>query len=97
MIITISAELTEAQIDILAEQKWYQDNVASLSDENVVTLVQNPQSKEDFIRNVYQNLIVMDATKEFISYENSKNEQERLTMEQIIRDSVTQSITSTAE
>lgn len=39
----------------------------------------------------------MDATKEFISYENSKNEQERLTMEQIIRDSVTQSITSTAE
>lgn len=97
MIITISAELTEAQIDILAEQKWYQDNVASLSNENIVTLVQNPQSKEDFIRKVYQNLIVMDATKEFISYENSKNEQERLTMEQIIRDSVTQSITSTAE
>ena len=55
----------------------------------------NPQSKEDFIRQVYEGIILSDATREFISYTTRQKEEARIAEENAIRESVANSITST--
>lgn len=92
MIITIAAELTSEQIDIIASMKWYSPTVI----ENEIE-IQNPQSPEDFIRSVYESLIKSDATRIFIDYGNKGKESARLLEEQGIRDLVSSSISSKIE
>lgn len=86
MKITISATLTSDQIDILAKQKWYNETIFDY---------QNPQSKEDFLRQVYEGIILNDATREYISYSNRQKEEARIAEENAIREQVSSSITST--
>jgi len=95
MIITISATLTPDQIDILAKQKGYQDTISVPWEEQAIVQVSNPQSKEDFIRQVYEGIILSDATREFISYTTRQKEEARIAEENAIRESVANSITST--
>lgn len=93
MIITISATLNDEQINILASQKGYQANFL----DNSEVCYANPQSKEDFIRQVYEGVILGDATREFIAYSNRQKEEARIAEENAIREQVTNSITSTIE
>ena len=96
MIITISANLTTEQIEILAKQKGYQDTILVQSIETWFNeSIINPQSKEDFIRQVYEWIILADATREFLSYTNKQKEEARIAEENAIREEVAQSITST--
>jgi hypothetical protein len=55
----------------------------------------NPQSKEDFIRQVYEGIILADATREFLNYTNKQKEETRIAEENAIREQVASSITST--
>lgn len=82
MIITISATLNEEQIDILAKQKGYQEGSVT---------------KEDFIRKVYESLIISDASLEFIRHSEFVKESQKQAEEKAIREQVAQSITSTIE
>jgi len=95
MIITISATLTSEQIDILAKQKGYQDTISVTWQEQAIVQVANPQSKEDFLRQVYEGIILTDATREFISYTTRQKEEARIAEENAIREQVASSITST--
>jgi len=63
----------------------------------VMEEVPNPQSKEDFLRQVYEGIIGADASREFIAFANKKTESERITEENAIREAVANSITSTVE
>ncbi len=89
MKITISAILDETQIAILATQKWYQDTILSEWEH-----LPNPQSKEEFIREVYEGIILNDATREFIAYSTNQKIQEKLLEENAIREQITNAITS---
>jgi hypothetical protein len=59
--------------------------------------VSNPQSKEDFIRQVYEGIILADATREFLSFTNRQKEEARMAEENAIREAVANSITSKVE
>lgn len=89
MKITISAILDETQIAILATQKGYQDTILSGEDR-----IPNTQSKEDFIREVYEGTILTDATREFVSFSNKQKEEARIEEEKAIREQVRASISS---
>ena len=98
MKITISATLIPEQIDILAKQKGYQETFQETNVEtNEVSNYPNPQSKEDFIRQVYEGIILADATREYIGYSNRQKEEARIAEENAIREQVAQSITSSIE
>lgn len=100
MIITISATLNEEQIEILAKQKGYQDAISAMSEdpESTETIqVSNPQSKSDFIRQVYEGIILGDATREFVAYTTRQKEEARIAEENAIREQVSSSITSSIE
>jgi hypothetical protein len=88
MIITISATLNEEQIDILARQKGYQD---------ILNEVENLQTKSDFIRQVYEGIILGDATREFVAYTTRQKEEARIAEENTIREQVASAITSSIE
>lgn len=91
MQITITATLSPEQIDILAKQKGYEEIIGvGVIPENVP----NPQSKEDFIRKVYESIILNDATREFLTYSTNLKEQARILEETAIREQVIGSITS---
>jgi len=96
MKITVTATLNEEQIDILAKQKGYQDTIYTWNiGETIESL--NPQSKEDFIRQVYEGIILGDATREYINYSTRQKEEARIAEENAIREQVANSITSTIE
>lgn len=90
--IIVSAILNEEQVTILAKQKWYQDTVLLEWE-----YIPNPKSKEDFIRQVYESIILSDATREYITYSTRQKEEARIVEENVIRDEVAQSITSSIE
>ena len=98
MIITVTATLTPEQIDILAKQKGYQDTIttsnALLTNPPQFEQVPNPQSKEDFIREVYEGIILNDATREYVNCSNKQKEAQRIAEENAIREQVASSITS---
>lgn len=96
MIITISATLNEEQINILANQKWYSNTTTELVEWEIIN-INNTQSKEDFIRKVYESIIINDATREYISYSIRQKEESRIVEENAIREQVAQSITSNIE
>lgn len=96
MIITISATLNEEQINILANQKWYSNTTTELVEWEIIN-INNTQSKEDFIRKVYESIIINDATREYISYSIRQKEESRIVEENAIREQVAQFITSNIE
>jgi len=97
MKITISATLTPEQIDILAKQKGYQETIPVpwiLNEEQIIILSANPQSKEDFLRQVYEGIILGDATREYIAYSTRQKEEARIIEENLIREEVQSAISS---
>ena len=83
MNITITASLTEDQLDIISIQKWYN--------------LDSELSKSEFIKNVYESLIINDATNIFIDYSRKQLEETRLAEENAIREQVKSSISSSIE
>lgn len=97
MIITITATLNDEQVYMLATQKGYQDTIIAISEDpesNKTIEVPNPQSRSDFIRQVYEGMIIGDATRESIAFSNKMKEAERIAEENAIRQAVESSITS---
>ena len=93
MKITISAELSDEQVSILSAQKGY--NPSILWDDGLS--IENPMSRADFIRSLYESMIVSDATRWFIAFETNKKEEERIAMENAIQSQVSASISSSIE
>jgi hypothetical protein len=95
MQVTITATLTPEQIHMLATQKGYQETLQEIDTETgAVSSYPNTQSKSDFIRQVYEGIILGDATREVIAFRNKMKEQERIAEENAIREAVANSITS---
>lgn len=89
MQITVTATFpTQEQIDILANMKGYSDTIF---------WEPNTQSKEDFLRQVYEGIIIADATKEFVRNSQINKEAERIAEENAIREQVISSITSSIQ
>jgi phosphopantetheinyl transferase (holo-ACP synthase) len=63
----------------------------------VMEEVPNTQSKEDFLRQVYEWVIINDISNEIIRYFNQQAEPERIAKENAIREAVAKSITSSVE
>lgn len=65
MIITISANLSPEEVQIISAIKGYSPTL------NVVIWepeIENPQSREDFVRQVYEAMIKNDAKGVFLEY-----------------------------
>jgi hypothetical protein len=56
--------------------------------------VNNPQSKEDFLRQVFEGIIKNDVSIELIRHNNQMKEEARIAEENAIREAVASSITS---
>ena len=93
MQITITATLTEEQVSILATVKWYQSTI-SVGHIGELTIIQNPQSRADFIAEQYNRLISTDAENEYIRYAKKQREEAELAEENAIREQVKASISS---
>ena len=63
----------------------------------VMEEVTNPQSKLDFLRQVYEWMLANDASTEIIRFRNKMTETDRIAKENAIREAVAKSITSTVE
>ncbi len=122
MNITITATLTEEQVEILSNMKGYQPTITIteqkevLTDEieiidgvftptwkkitsiqDIQTIIQNPQSRADFIAEQYNRLISTDAENEYIRYAKKQREEAELVEENAIREQVKASISSSIE
>lgn len=93
MKITITADLIQEYINILAKAKWYEEEIHTMTESGFVVSI-NPQTKEDFIRQVYQSLIENDAVNIFIMNEKSQRAEAERIVEETIRANVATSITS---
>jgi len=96
MKITITADLIPEYIDILAKSKGYENEIHTMTDSGFVHS-QNPQSKEDFIRQVYQSMIENDAINVFVNYAKAQRAESERLEEETIRANVAASITSSVE
>lgn len=94
MIIIITASLTEEQALILAKEKWYSETITNINFETEI----NPQTPWEFLKSVYENMIIEDSTKEFMKYkERTYIEEQRKQMEIETRNEVVAGISSIVE
>lgn len=109
MIITIEANLTDEQALILAKEKWYSEMIqnTTISEEiiiidwvettearQVIQEITNPDSPFEFLKRVYEAMIISDATKYFIEVENKKLREQQVVIENAIKDNITNAVTS---
>lgn len=97
MIIAIKASLTDEQAIILASTKWYSSTITVLDGNTVVSEQTNPETPFDFLKRVYEQMIVEDATKGFIAHSERAIAEQKLAEENAIRESVISSIVSSVE
>lgn len=92
MQISITSTLTDEQALILAKEKWYSQYITISSSEfptlENVTVILNPQSPFDFLKNVYENMIKEDAKRLFIAYDDRLNIDKKIAREQLLKDMV---------
>lgn len=94
MIITISATLSTEEVDVISALKGYSPTVHVWPWEPEV---ENPQSREDFVRQVYESMIKNDARNVFLEYSRiQRQEAERIENETISKN-VDNAITSKVE
>lgn len=101
MTISIQANLTEDQAYILASIKWYSDTVSVITNSSVdpveITTSQNTETPFEFLKRVYEQMIVEDAARWFIAYNDSIKQAEWEAEDQQIREAVISSISSSVE
>lgn len=93
MQITITATLTEEQIEILSNMKGYQPTITTGTIEEPV-VAPNPISRAEFIKTQYEWLINSDASNEYIKYVKRQREEAEQSEENAIREQVKASISS---
>ncbi len=93
MNITITATLTEEQIQILSNMKWYQPTITTGTLEEPV-IIENPTTRAEFIKTQYEGLINNDASNEYIGYAKRQREESEQAEENAIREQVKASISS---
>ncbi len=91
MIITISATLTDEKVLLLAKEKWYQEVINNIPD---ILEIPNPETAGEFLKRVYENMIIEEVTTNFIRITDRGNMTLRQEEEKAIRDEVIASITS---
>lgn len=115
MKITITASLTDEELNILASTKGYEKIITSFEDVETpyeaytmwevaypawVSIskqpvqIDNPQSQGDYIRQVYEGIIISDATRIFTDYRSQQLKEQQALLEQAVREWVAASITS---
>ena len=96
MKITISSVLEESDIVILSNAKWYQESIITFENWQEISNP-NPQSRSDFIRQVYEWILIADATKIFCEYRSAQLKEQQRLLEEAVREWVISSITSVVE
>lgn len=98
MEITITATLTDEKALQLAKEKWYQDKIYTIIDSTVFPVIteeiDNPETIWEFLKKVYDNLFINDVTQVFLNVSNRELEEQKRQQEELIRQNVTNSITS---
>jgi uncharacterized protein YqgV (UPF0045/DUF77 family) len=98
MIINISATLTEAQALILAKEKGYVENIETIIDSSVTPMVTisepNPETSFEFLKNVYEAMIIADAQHHYIEYDKRIEAEARQIADEQIKNDVIASISS---
>jgi len=98
MIITITANLIEEQALLLAKEKWYSELIYSLVDNTTVpetySNIPNPETPYEFLKKVYEAMIVQDATNHYIAVYDRNRKAEQETEVNAIKEQVVSSITS---
>lgn len=97
MQIIITANLTDEQALILAKEKWYSTiiNIVDTSS-NTATMIEVPNTETpfDFLKRVYESLIIQDAQKYFIEvFEKNRRTEQEIELN-AIKEQVVLSITS---
>lgn len=103
--ITITATLTDEYIQALAKIKGYsetiivpQETTNDLGETQISQVeTQNPQSSYDYIRQVYEGIIIWDATREFLNFSRQQKEEQEKKEHEIISENVKNAITSQVE
>ena len=85
MQIQISATITDEQALILAKEQWYQE---------VIWEELNPISPADYIKSIYENMIIDNVSGCFINHNDRQNKTTWELEEKTIKDNVTTSIVS---
>ena len=95
MIIQINATLTNEQASILAKRKWYNETITQNNLETATFVeIPNTESPFEFLKRIYETVILEDATKEFIAYNDEKNQAIWEAEDKAIKDQVISSISS---
>lgn len=101
MKLSITATLTEEEVIILAKNKWWNETIIDSNfDENqniVHTEIPNPQTASEFIINVYQSMIIQDATRMFTEYRTQELKEQIKLTEETVQNQVTEAIISSIE
>lgn len=105
MKLSITATLKEEEVSILAQEKWRSPTVNETKEkieEWVFAWYEtiespNPITAEQFIVNVYQSMIVQDATRIFTEYRTQELKEQITQTENVVTEQVTQAITSSIE
>ncbi len=91
MVITISATLSPEEVQIISSIKWYSPTIPVGPWEPEV---ENPQTREDFIRQVYEAMIKDDAKRVFSMDLQLKRQEEQRLEEQYIQERIDGAISS---
>lgn len=59
--------------------------------------IENPQSREDFVRQVYESMIKKDAKSVFLSYAKLQRQEQELIEEEQISNTINSAISSKVE
>lgn len=94
MIITISANLSPEEVQIISAIKGYSPTVAVTFWEPEV---ENPQSREDFVRQVYESMIKTDAKSVFLEYIRVQRQEADRLEDEAISKNIDNAISSSVE
>jgi len=94
MTITISATITDEQALTLAIGKGYAPTLSSFSPEGEKTEEVNPETAQEFLKRIYEGMIIHDATVIFKQQADRAEKEAKDIRNKEISDLVTSAITS---
>lgn len=94
MVITISANLSPEEVQIISSIKGYSPTIAI----NVWEPdIENPQSREDFVRQVYEAMVKNDAKGVFLEYIRVQRQEADRLEDEAISKNIDNAISSSVE
>ena len=91
MVITQTATFTPEEVAIVAKMKGYSEMVPNWPGEPEI---QNPQSKEDFVKDVYEKMVKADVKNVFLEYARLQRQEAEKVENETISSTIEASITS---